>query len=1499
MFDTEIDEVERLRRTNRDLAACLALPALWGGREPPYILSTLLDVLVSTLELDFACAMIRDARSQVALLQECRPRSMAPPPWIDLALEQPPAGDDAAGGPTVHLPGVGEVQLARAPFLVQSGNGLVLAASVRGDFPSERDTSLLRAAVTQAAIALNNAHLVATLRRLQTVTEAALSPQTLDELLQHLVARVRAALESDTATLLLLDQEGTSLVPVASDGLQEAVREDVRIALGTSVAGRIAASEEGLILDDLSTTEVGNPVLHGRVRSLVGAPLRVGERVIGVIHVGAVTPRRFTEADLGLLQLVAQRAALAVERALLDEAERKARAEADRQRREAEVIAELARAINASLDLGTILTRVTEAARELLCTDLAAIALRDPATATMIVRHQAGSRLSPDEPIRVEPGRGVGGHVLISGDPFRSADVLSDPRLSLRRPEYFRAEGIVAMLVVPMRIDGRIEGLLYASHRSRRLFTDHDEAMLSRLADQVAVAIRNRHLFSAEQAARAAAEAAERRASFLAEASQMLSASPDWETTLASLARFAVPRMADLCAVDLVEEHGRVRRLAVAHVDPAKEKLARELRERYHFEPDAPVGVPTVLRTGQSEFLPEISESLLESRARDVEQLRLFRAIGVGSAIVTPIVARGRVLGAITLVHGESGRRYDAADLALAEDLARRAGLAADNARLYRETEAAEQRLRLALDAGRMGTWEWTIATGEVRWSSSLEAIHGYAPGTFPGTFEALRKEIHPDDREQVLRAIAEAVEERREHRIEYRIVRPDGAVRWVEGRGQLFCDAGGRPEGMVGVCADITERKQTEEKFRLAVEAAPNAMIMIDQQGVIRLANALAEPLFGYARDDLLGQSIERLVPLRFRDQHPGHRGGFAADPRRRPMGAGRDLYALRKDGTEVLVEIGLSPIETADGVFVLAAITDITERKQAEQRQAAQHAVSRVLAEASTLEDAAPQILQAVCESLGWDVGELWTVDREATVLRCVDVWHRPSTEAIELEAITRGRTFAPGAGLLGRIWASGEPAWIPDVLEDDRFPRTPVAAREGLHGAFGFPIRLGDDALGVIEFFSHEVREPDRELLAMMASIGSQIGQFIERRRAEEERARLLVREQAARQEAEEANRTKDEFLAMLSHELRTPLNAMLGWTRMLRSGTLDQAAVERALEVIERNTKVQTQLIEDLLDVSRIVSGKLHLDLRPVDLVPVVRAAIEAVQSAAEAREIRLEAAFRPAGPVTGDPGRLQQIAWNLLSNAIKFTPEGGRVEVRLERVGSLVLITVTDTGKGISPEFLPHVFDRFRQAPGRRPHGGLGLGLAIVRHIVELHGGTVEAASAGEGQGATFTVKLPVRPARIETRDAAAVPPAVTREVLGHLEALRGVRVLVVDDDADTRELIAAVLGQQGADVRVSPSAREAVETLRSWRPDVLVSDIEMPDENGYELIRRVRALGREGGGRIPAVALTAYAQTADRSRALLEGFQLHVVKPVEPAEIAAAVASLAGRIQNS
>jgi signal transduction histidine kinase/ActR/RegA family two-component response regulator len=437
-----------------------------------------------------------------------------------------------------------------------------------------------------------------------------------------------------------------------------------------------------------------------------------------------------------------------------------------------------------------------------------------------------------------------------------------------------------------------------------------------------------------------------------------------------------------------------------------------------------------------------------------------------------------------------------------------------------------------------------------------------------------------------------------------------------------------------------------------------------------------------------------------------------------------------------------------------------------------------------------------------------------------------------------------------------------------------------------------------LGVLEFFSHEIKDPDNELLRMVSSVGGQIGQFTKRKRVEEERAHFLERERSARTDAEKANRLKDEFLATVSHELRTPLNAVIGWSRMLRSGRLDVESAAHALEVIERNAWAQKQIIEDILDVSRVITGKLQLTLGPVDLVAVVDAALDAVRPALEAKQIRIETTI-DAGLriISGDSDRLQQVVWNLLSNAAKFTPTGGKIDVRVSYDESYVQISVSDTGPGIDPAFLPHVFERFRQADGSttRTHGGLGLGLAIVRHLVELHGGTITAENRHEGPGAVFSLKL-----RLPTGELRKETLANVADTFMETEAepvrLDGLRVLIVDDEDDTLDLVTMELTQHGARATAVSSAKEALELLDKNEFDLLISDIGMPVMDGYSLIRELRKQEAGKERRVPAVALTAYASVQDRMRAILAGFNTHVAKPVEANELVTVVGGLTGRL---
>jgi PAS domain S-box-containing protein len=678
---------------------------------------------------------------------------------------------------------------------------------------------------------------------------------------------------------------------------------------------------------------------------------------------------------------------------------------------------------------------------------------------------------------------------------------------------------------------------------------------------------------------------------------------------------------------------------------------------------------------------------------------------------------------------------------------------------------------------------------------------------------------------------------------------------------------------------------RDKEAHTRAILEGALEAVVALDGRGRITFWNPQAERIFARGRDEAMGRAFTEVVlPPARREEHTRAMRRFLESGEVGVLNRRVEVTALRRDGTQFPAELAMTPMRVGGAYAFTAFIRDISDRKWAERRLGVQHDVTRALAESPTRDDAAVTVLRTICEGLDWALGIAWAVDPAQENLRCIAVWQ---TEAAGTDACDSARTLGRGEDLAGRVWAGGKAEWVDDVAADAGLGWS-WPARVGFRAGLAFPVAVEGHVLGVMEFFNRQARQREEDVLHMVNAIGAQVGQFYERKRAEEE-----VR--AAYEEARAANRAKDEFLATLSHELRTPLSAIVGWTHMLRTGQLDGATATRAIETIDRNARVQTQLISDILDVSRIVSGKLHLDVRPLELAATIAAALDTVRPSADAKGVTLVSTLEPtAMPVSADPDRLQQVVWNLLANAIKFTPRGGRVELRLRRADTHAEIVVEDTGPGIPRAFLAHVFERFRQADGSstRAHGGLGLGLAIVRHLVEAHGGTVRAANAAEGTGSVFTVRLPIMG---HEPPMVATPPEAPLETLARSSDLEGLRILVVDDDLDTREMVSAILRGQGAQVELAGSAADALAALRNARPHILVSDVEMPGQDGYELIRRVRQLPADAGGKVPAAALTAYARPEDRMRALMAGFQIHVPKPVQPAELVAVVASLAGR----
>ncbi len=582
--------------------------------------------------------------------------------------------------------------------------------------------------------------------------------------------------------------------------------------------------------------------------------------------------------------------------------------------------------------------------------------------------------------------------------------------------------------------------------------------------------------------------------------------------------------------------------------------------------------------------------------------------------------------------------------------------------------------------------------------------------------------------------------------------------------------------------------------------------------------------------------------------------------------------------------------PLPHANGGAVVAH-ENITEQRLADAALRDSHAMLyRLQAVTDTtfsqlsLQHLIPEMLARICDALQTDAAALWLLEEEQMLSLRGAVGREEEMEAKLKIPI--------GQGVAGAIAAHRQPVIIDDLAALENYH--PLLYKN-FASLIGVPLLIENRVIGVIHADTKNPRHFTDEESNLLQLAADRIAVAIER-------VRLYEAEQQARLRAEEASRMKDEFLAVVSHELRSPLNAILGWAALLRGGRLNPEDITRALETIERSARAQNRIVGDLLDVSRIISGKLRLNVRALEPATVIEAAVETLAPAAEAKAIRLQTVLDPsAGPVSGDSDRIQQVVWNLVSNAIRFTPKGGRVQVRLERVNSHLEIIVSDTGSGIRPEFLPYVFDRFRQADSTttRRAGGLGLGLSIVRHLVELHGGQVAVESQGEGQGTTFTVKLPLLISRSTLPAVQRVHPAVEDQLTVDCPPeLHDLRVLIVDDEADARELIAAILLKCGAEVKRAASVSEALTWLTpesEWKPEIVISDIEMPEADGYAFMRQVRAQ-EQPGTRVPAIALTAYARAEDRMRTLAAGFQMHVPKPVEPAELLTVVASLAGRL---
>jgi PAS domain S-box-containing protein len=654
---------------------------------------------------------------------------------------------------------------------------------------------------------------------------------------------------------------------------------------------------------------------------------------------------------------------------------------------------------------------------------------------------------------------------------------------------------------------------------------------------------------------------------------------------------------------------------------------------------------------------------------------------------------------------------------------------------------------------------------------------------------------------------------------------------------------------------AGTAERDAEELRSRLAaiVESSDDAIISKNLDGIIVTWNEGATRIFGYTPEEVIGKSITILIPPERLEEEPA----ILARLRQGQRVDHFQTVRVRKDETRVDISLSVSPVHNSAGEIVGASkiARDITQQKRAEEALRAINDRFRLMA------DSAPVFI--------------WIADHTKSRNWFNRRWLEFTGRLPEQEA---------GFG------------WTQNVHEDD-LAKCLQSYAEGFDTRQPFRseyrIRRADGmARWIIEHANPLFEGPGG---SFSGYIGSCVD-ITELKMMQAEREETLKAERAAREEAERVGRLKDEFLATVSHELRTPLNAILGWATVLRR--LDARSEDhlRGLETIERNARVQGQIIADLLDMSRIISGKVQLDVQPIDLNEVIHAALDAVKLSIEARKLRVRATLDArAGRLRGDPARLQQVFWNLLTNAVKFTPSGGRIDVVMERVNSHVEVSIEDTGIGIKPEFLAFVFDRFRQADASttRRHGGLGLGLSIVKHLVELHGGSVRVKSPGEGLGATFVVALPISVVR--TEDAGPAERAAFRDVdvsTIALPSLDGVRALVVDDQEDARILVCRLIEQYGGRCALAESAAEALRILEEQDVNIIVSDIGMPDIDGYELIRKMRSMQSNASRNLPAIALTAYARADDRQRALLAGYQMHVSKPVDPRELIAGIASL-------
>jgi PAS domain S-box-containing protein len=785
----------------------------------------------------------------------------------------------------------------------------------------------------------------------------------------------------------------------------------------------------------------------------------------------------------------------------------------------------------------------------------------------------------------------------------------------------------------------------------------------------------------------------------------------------------------------------------------------------------------------------------------------------------------------------------------------------ADQRRLASEAivRQGEERLRrqaAMIDLSHEPIFSWELNGAIIEWNRGCEQLYGYSPEEAIGrqSHDLLKTEF-PVSFETFL---AELENNGRWSGVLHHQTRSGEAVT-VESRQQVIFS--GNTRVVLETNRNVTERERAQqalrdqrEVLRVTLSSIGDAVITTNSSGVITFLNPIAQSLTGWG-DEAVGREIQEVFNIQNELTRQEVRNpALSAIREGIIVGLANHTLLVQKDGSEIPIDDSGAPIKDAEGNTIGAVLIfrDVTERRRAERSQALLAGIVE-----SSLDAIVSKSLDGIIQS--WNIGaeRLFGYKAEEVIGKSITIIipaDRLNEETEILAKLRRGERT--------------------DHFETVRMTKT------------GVPI--------FVSLTISPIKNRSGEIIG-----ASKIARDItERKTIEQERELLLSRERDMRADAQKASRIKDEFLATVSHELRTPLNAILGWATLLKRGDGQREIVERGIEAIERNAKAQAQLIEDLLDVSRIISGRMRLDIRSVSLTPIIQAAIDSVKPAADAKQIELDVFVEPAADeVRADDARLQQVLWNLLSNSIKFTPRSGKVQVRIVRSDSKAEIAVQDNGEGIREEFLPFIFDRFQQADSSytRAHGGLGLGLAITRHLVEMHGGTIEAASEGPGQGATFTIKLPI--AAVRTKSSEDEKSGISLREAYELRTaaqLAGTRILAVDDSADTRDLLRVVLERYGASVKTASSAREALEVMTAWKPDVLVCDIGMPEEDGYTFIQRVRNLKPNEGSNTPAIALTGYVRVEDRMRALEAGYQMFVPKPVEATELAALIGNLRG-----